>query len=199
MTGEPPKPAGRGLRADASRNREHIIHSAMELLADHPAATMDELTAASGLGRTTVYRHFHSREQLVAAVYAGAFEGARRVFAEAGMDDCVPTVLLDRAVQAAIRALRAYPVLVIGPGPEAAADHSGPAGRRAACVEPLAQAMSAAQRHGLLDASLPPRWLASSLLDDCAGAVLFADELRDRGHDPDTVVRASFERAWTAG
>ncbi|PSK99006.1 TetR family transcriptional regulator [Murinocardiopsis flavida] len=196
MTEDPAKPAGRGLRADASRNRERIIHSATALLAHHPAATMDELTAACGLGRTTVYRHFHTREELVAAVYAGAFAGVRQVFADAGLHECDPDVLLDRAVQASIRALNAYPVLVSGPGPEAAGEAGG---RLAACLEPLELAMRAAQRHGLLDGSLPPRWLASSLLDDCAGAVLFAAELRARGHDPGTVVRGSFERAWAAG
>ncbi|MFC7331022.1 TetR/AcrR family transcriptional regulator [Marinactinospora rubrisoli] len=195
MTGEPAKNATRALRADAWRNHERIIRAAIELLAEHPAATMEELTAATGLGRTTVYRHFHTREHLVAEVYRASFAGARRVFAEAGLESCPTAELLGRAVAAGLAAVRAYPVLINGPGLDVGvggglnADYTD-------CLDALAVAMGRAQRAGLLDPALPPRWLANSLLDDCAGAALFAAELRGCGRDPQELVVEAFRRAW---
>ncbi|GAA3739422.1 AcrR family transcriptional regulator [Spinactinospora alkalitolerans] len=198
MTGEPAKSEVRGLRADAHRNHQRIIRAATELLAEHPAATMDELTAATDLGRTTVYRHFHTREQLVAEVYRTAFEGARQMFHDSRLHDCPVPELLDRTVAAVMGAVETYPVLINGPGLDMMVGEGGIDAGYADCLEPLEAAVGRAQAAGLLDPSLPRRWLASSLLDDCAGAVVFAAELRGTGNDPHALMRASFERAWGA-
>ncbi len=63
-------------RVDARRNREAVIDAALELLADQPNATMGAIAELSGVGRTTLYRHFPSREDLVRALF-------ERVVAEA--------------------------------------------------------------------------------------------------------------------
>jgi|RhiMethySRZTD1v2_1073278.scaffolds.fasta_scaffold488759_2 AcrR family transcriptional regulator len=56
------------MRADARRNRQAVLDAGARLLADRPAASMQEIADASGVGRTTVYRHFPAREDLVAAL-----------------------------------------------------------------------------------------------------------------------------------
>ncbi|WP_158562903.1 TetR/AcrR family transcriptional regulator [Marinitenerispora sediminis] len=195
MTGEPAKNAPRALRADAWRNHERIIAAATALLAEHPGASMEELTLATGLGRTTVYRHFHTREHLVAEVYRTSFAGARRVFADAGLDRCPAEELLARAVAAGLAAVDAYPVLINGPGLDISVggrlnpDYTD-------CLDVLARAMGRAQEAGLLDPALPCRWLANSLLDDCAGVVLFAADLRACDREPLPLVLEAFRRAW---
>jgi AcrR family transcriptional regulator len=57
------------LRADARRNRDAVLEAAVALLSRRPDASMLDVAGASGLGRTTVYRHFPSRGDLVTALY----------------------------------------------------------------------------------------------------------------------------------
>lgn len=54
-----------GKRRDAVANREAVIEAAAELLPERPDASMQEIADFTGLGRSTVYRHFPNREALV--------------------------------------------------------------------------------------------------------------------------------------
>jgi AcrR family transcriptional regulator len=64
-------------RADSRRNREAVLEAAITLLAERPDASMREVAEASGLGRTTVYRHFPQREDLVKGLFARVIEESR--------------------------------------------------------------------------------------------------------------------------
>jgi serine phosphatase RsbU (regulator of sigma subunit) len=64
---EPPDGASaRRRRADAEQNYGRIVESAARLLKEDPDVSLDAIAAAAGLGRATVYRHFHGRRELVA-------------------------------------------------------------------------------------------------------------------------------------
>lgn len=57
-------------RRDAARNREALLTAAEELI-EHcgiDAVTMDAVAAKAGVGKGTVFRRFHSREGLMAAL-----------------------------------------------------------------------------------------------------------------------------------
>jgi AcrR family transcriptional regulator len=69
-------------RIDARRNREAVIDAALELLAEQPNASMATIAERSGLGRTTVYRHFPHREDLVLALFGRVVEDARSTTSE---------------------------------------------------------------------------------------------------------------------
>lgn len=59
---------GPGLRADARRNREMILKTAMRHFASHGVgASLEEIARDAGVGAGTLYRHFPSREALLAA------------------------------------------------------------------------------------------------------------------------------------
>jgi AcrR family transcriptional regulator len=87
---------GKAPRIDAQRNREAVIDGALELLAEHPHASMATIAESSGVGRTTVYRHFPHREDLIRALFERVVEDARRVTTEV-IDRDVPAreVLFD--------------------------------------------------------------------------------------------------------
>jgi len=57
-------------RADALRNREHLIAVAREAFAqDGAAVTLEDIVKRSGVGVGTLYRHFRTRDALIEAVY----------------------------------------------------------------------------------------------------------------------------------
>jgi AcrR family transcriptional regulator len=73
MTDDPPQ------RADARRNRDAVLSAAIRVLSERPDASMREIAEASGVGRTTVYRHFPQRDDLVRALFRRVFEDAHEL------------------------------------------------------------------------------------------------------------------------
>jgi AcrR family transcriptional regulator len=60
------------LRADARRNVERLVQVAAQIYAEQgPEAPLTEIARAAGVGSATLYRRFPTREDLLAAVYAG--------------------------------------------------------------------------------------------------------------------------------
>jgi AcrR family transcriptional regulator len=57
------------LRADARANRDRILDVARDALATDPAASLNSIAKAAGVGAGTLYRHFPSCEFLVLGVY----------------------------------------------------------------------------------------------------------------------------------
>jgi len=58
------------MRADAQRNYEALLTAARDLfLAQGPEAPLDEVAKRAGVGAGTLYRHFPTRSDLLAAVY----------------------------------------------------------------------------------------------------------------------------------
>ncbi|MBY4127156.1 TetR/AcrR family transcriptional regulator [Rhodococcus fascians] len=63
-------------RRDARSNRAKILEVAQRVLADNPDATINDVAAAAGVVRRTVYAHFASREALIDGI---ALEAADRI------------------------------------------------------------------------------------------------------------------------
>jgi AcrR family transcriptional regulator len=97
----PPSPE-RKPRADAQRNRERILEVAKEAFTRSGANTsLDEIAKQAGVGPGTLYRHFPTRDDLLAAVYRTEVEklaAAERKFSE---------------TMAPIEALRAWMLLFV--------------------------------------------------------------------------------------
>jgi AcrR family transcriptional regulator len=72
---EEPLPPERVLRADARRNHEAVIKAAKRLFAAQGLdAQMPDVAKAAKVGVGTVYRHFPTKEDLIAALAADRFE-----------------------------------------------------------------------------------------------------------------------------
>src|SRR3954447_8329581 len=99
-----PDEVGRTPRADARRSRARILAAAAPLLGDNPRATMAEVAAAAGLGRSTLHRHFRTRMDLVRALDAdsGATESEHMGETEA---ELLPAGRLGRAAPLPLEAL----------------------------------------------------------------------------------------------
>jgi AcrR family transcriptional regulator len=66
---------GRILRADARRNRDAVMAAAKKLFADQGLdAQMPDIAKAAKVGVGTVYRHFPTKDDLIAALAAERFE-----------------------------------------------------------------------------------------------------------------------------
>jgi AcrR family transcriptional regulator len=62
-------------RADAQRNRERILEVAKQVFTRRGAeSSMDEIAKRAKIGPGTLYRHFPSRDDLLAAVYISEVE-----------------------------------------------------------------------------------------------------------------------------
>lgn len=61
-------------RADAERNRSHLVAAARDALRDDPETTMQSVARLAGVGQGTIYRHFPTREALLAEVYRDDFQ-----------------------------------------------------------------------------------------------------------------------------
>jgi AcrR family transcriptional regulator len=56
-------------RADAVKNREHILRVAHDAFAEDGATSLNVIANRAGVGPGTLYRHFPTREALILAVY----------------------------------------------------------------------------------------------------------------------------------
>lgn len=81
-------------RADALKNREHILQIAHDAFAEDGTASLNTIAHRAGVGAGTLYRHFPTREDLLLAVYR---HDVQRVV------DSVPELLAEHAPLDAFR------------------------------------------------------------------------------------------------
>ncbi|MDQ6522870.1 helix-turn-helix domain-containing protein [Nocardioides sp. LHD-245] len=147
-------------RADARRNRDLVLEAAIAALSEDPEAGMVEISARSGLGRSTLYRHFPSREALILAIREKVAAAERAAFREAvAAGGGTPQVL--RALAAAIVRVGVEfgAVAVAVPAAPASDDDL----RRPRPDEPLLAWLADQAAAGALTASLSPTWMYSMI------------------------------------
>jgi AcrR family transcriptional regulator len=72
---ENPSDKARKPRADSQRNREQLLETAKAAFTEIGAdAPLEEIARRAGVGIGTLYRHFPTRDALIAAVYSRAVE-----------------------------------------------------------------------------------------------------------------------------
>ena len=57
------------LKSIRPKAREAIVDAAIQLLARNPGASMNEIAMVAGVGRATLYRHYSTRDELIAAIF----------------------------------------------------------------------------------------------------------------------------------
>ena len=154
MTDETKSDELSGLRADARRNRDRVLKAATGHFASRGVnASLDEIARLAGVGAGTLYRHFPSREALLAAALQdrqadlrAQAQAAREI---ANADDALSAWLA--ALQDYLRTFNGLPEPVLS----ALKDRSSPLAPPCdALVQITREFLSRAQQHGRARASV---------------------------------------------
>jgi AcrR family transcriptional regulator len=146
-------------RSDARRNREAVIDAAMAILPTDPTASMATIAEQSGLGRTTVYRHFPARNDLILALFEQVIVEARSVTSnviEQGgptrdtLRDLGPAIIGIADRFQFLAGLRSLGERVIS---ESTTDPN----------QPIRHFVEGAQRRGEIDPDLPVQWILTAI------------------------------------
>lgn len=157
----------RTLRIDAQRNREAVIDAALELLSAQPNASMAAIAASSGVGRTTVYRHFPAREDLIRAIFERVVVEAQAATSQVVSAERPTREVLNDLGPAIVGIGRRFQFLegVRQLGADVVAESTFDPD------DPVRTFLLAAQRRGEVRAELPVQWMCTSI-NALAGATM---------------------------
>jgi AcrR family transcriptional regulator len=152
----------RRRRSDARRNIDAIVSAARTALGERPDASMEDIAAAAGVTRQTVYAHFPSRDALVVALIDVAGAETLAAVDAARLDTRPPAEALGEFLDIGWQLLRRYPLLLDPaitriPRPDGHDPHQAVTAR-------LEQLIRRGQRIGDFDRALPVTWLAAAIL-----------------------------------
>jgi AcrR family transcriptional regulator len=89
-------------RRTPRRSRDRILAAAAELLARDTGASLAQISAAAGVGRTTLHRYFPTREDLVEVLAVESMRAVRDVLDDCRLDDGSATDILTRIADAVL-------------------------------------------------------------------------------------------------
>lgn len=84
-----------GRRSDARRSVDAIMRAGREALTEDPRADLGVIAARAGVHRTTLYRHFPTRDDLVAGLYEAYLDDAEVVIRDTdpSADDLIAEIV----------------------------------------------------------------------------------------------------------
>jgi AcrR family transcriptional regulator len=156
-----PATATRRRRADAQRSIDAIVTAARAVLGGRPDASMEDIAAAAGISRQTVYAHFPSRDALIGALIDMAGADALAAIDAAQLDTRPPVEALRAFVDISWQRLDRVPNLL----DTALTVHGSPGNdRHQPVTSRLERLIRRGQGTGDFDPTLPATWLAAAVL-----------------------------------
>lgn len=147
-----------------SRARRRIMDAAVALLTKDAGASLGEIAAAAGVGRTTVHRHFPTRESLLVALGVDAIQRVSQAIGRARPDEGPVPDAIARVVDSVLPLADDLRFLDLGPElwvlPELAK-----------AWFPLEQTIDAVVVRGQREGSLRPELPVALVADLLVGAV----------------------------
>jgi TetR/AcrR family transcriptional repressor of mexCD-oprJ operon len=143
------------------RTAAKVVAAATHVLASSPDATMQEIADAAGIGRATVYRHYATREDLLAAIERTAFAEVRVALEARDLDRGDPIEALHRALDAFFEVGDRYRFLAEHPE-----QPMPPADKQAAMQEvfaPVVALLDRARREGAIRSDVSAEWVRAVL------------------------------------
>ena len=143
------------MRADAERNLRHILEAAERVLAADPAASIEQIADAAGVGRATVHRHFASRQALVDTLVTTAMQRVADAVEAAQPDVVPPLVALHQVTANVLRVKAGWRFALSRP----AAPGSPAAEGLDRIVRRSRELFRHSQERGLIDPRADPEWV----------------------------------------
>lgn len=141
-------------RADAARNHAALLDAAAQVLAVAPRSSLAEVATHAGLGRATLYRHFESREALLAAIRAEALSRAASALADADLHSCDTREAVRRAAAVLVPLGVRFRIL-LSDGSDA---DTGFLAARDEALSPLWEVLAREVETGEISAAADPAW-----------------------------------------
>ena len=172
--------APRAQRADARRNIAAILDAATDCLARDPEMSINDIAAAAGVGRITLYGHFKTRAELVDAVLTRTIERADAIL---GATDTTgdPSDAVTRLTTASWQIVHQFRNILL------AAQRELPAERIRGVHDPILRRVQSllarGQEAGTFRTDLPTQWLITTTFslmhaaaEDAAAGRIKADD-----------------------
>jgi AcrR family transcriptional regulator len=99
-------------KSESTRAERRIVEQAAHVLAEGRGRTMQEIADISGIGRTTLYRHFRTRDDLVQAIRIQAVEDAHAAIVDSRLTEGNAEDALRRVIAGLISVGDRYRILV---------------------------------------------------------------------------------------
>ncbi len=156
---------------------------------------MDDIAAAAGISRQTIYAHFRSRDALVDALLDQITERVADAISAADLDTGPAAAALIRFLDISWQAMGDNPFMTHLATPPASPEQEHD--RHQPILAPLQRLIARGQHTGEFDATLPPTWLLAAIigLGHTAG-----EEVRAQRLTPDQAIdhlRRSIHRLLT--
>jgi AcrR family transcriptional regulator len=169
------------LRADARRNNRSILEAAARVLAEDPAASMQDIADVAEVSRPTIYRHFSNREELIDAIRLEAMIQARETLEAAAASSEPAADALERLILDFAGIVASYPLLASLFGNHPRPKDPGP-------PKGLVDAFDSLVARGRRDGTLRPELRGEILGPATMGALIMALKVGGlRGSDPHEV------------
>jgi TetR/AcrR family transcriptional regulator, mexCD-oprJ operon repressor len=179
----------------STATERQLIEQAAAVLAEGRGRTMQEIADLSGVGRTTLYRHFRTREDLLRAIRVQALADVRATIVESRLDQGDADAALRRVIEGFLGVGHRYRVLV-GEGPPKDEEMDTYADLTAALIGLVERG----QREGVFTPALTARWIVTALGSLIAAAIR---EVKDgelaRNHAADAVAETILGGIWAPG
>ncbi len=190
-----PRTKALNQRADARRNRESIIDTAVRCLGRNPDVSVSEIATEAGVGRVTLYGHFATRDELVEAALIRALEQGDAALAQVDLTGD-PEQALSRLIESSWELVERSRVLLV------AAQKVLPPGRirtlHAKPAERVLGLITRGQDEGVFRTDLPSTWLVNTLHHVMHGAAEEVNSGRVAASDVAGYITATVVAAFTA-
>jgi AcrR family transcriptional regulator len=156
------------------RTRRLLLDAATLVLSKDAGASLGEVASVAGVGRTTLHRYFHTREDLVRALVVDALDLVAHAIEDADPGNGPVIDALQRVADTVIPLGPSLRFLAADPAVYAAPELMR---RWYVALEPVADAVRRGQADGSIRPELPVTWV----VDSFAGAILTAWDSVDEG------------------
>jgi AcrR family transcriptional regulator len=155
---------GRGgtrVRADAQRSIAAILDATLDCLDRNPDVNMSTIARAAGVGRTTLYTHFPSRDELIDAAVTHAVSRADAAIKAEPLDHLPAHEALARLIRSSWRSIGGYGGLLTAVARHLDRDHFHHQHLETALAR-IDALIARGQDEGVFRTDLPRDWLVTT-------------------------------------